>query len=247
MFRLMRGAMALDDAVFTDMKVTADPFKRGLMILLVVGLLVGLVDAAVDFYQRVVLSPPPGSVTLADLERSFEDGFEQFQQFMPLPPATQDWVRAYARAGMQIAVDIANLDTALPWPTREGLKALGAFVSRPFAWLSLVMLYGVLVHIGARLFLQGRGTIQQMLGCTSLAAMPLVLNVLGPVPYLGPLAAFVAFWWSYAIYVQGTAAAQEFGAGKAALAVLLPVLIFVFIVLLIVALVGAFSALTGWA
>lgn len=245
MFRLMRGALALDDTVFTDMKISADPFKRGLVVLLAVGLLVGLVKAAVDLYQEVVLSPPR-SATLEELERGFEEGFEQFQQFIPLPPETQDMIRGYARAGMQIGVEIANLEPILPPPTGETLRALGHFVSRPFAWLSFVMLYGVLVHIGSRLFLRGRGTIQQMLGCTSLAAVPLVLNVFGPVPYLGPLLAFVAFWWSYAVYVQGTATAQEIGAGKAAVAVLLPVLVFVFVALLAAAVVGAVGALAGW-
>ncbi len=245
MFRLMRGALALDQAVFTDMKISADPFKRGFMVLLIVGLLVGLVDAAVDLYWRIMFSPP-APVTLEEMERGFEKGFSQFQQFMPLEQEIQDMVREYAQAGMQIGVDIANLPTALAWPAGEAFEALGDFVSRPFAWLSFVMLYGVLVHIASRLFLSGRGTIQQMLGCTSLAAMPLVLNVLGPVPYLGPLIAFMAFWWSYAVYVQGTAVAQEFGAGKAALAVLLPVLVLVFIALLIAAIGGAATTLAGW-
>jgi len=113
------------------------------------------------------------------------------------------------------------------------------------------MFYGLLVLVFAKL-MGGRATIQQMLGTTSLVAVPHLLDLFAFIPCLGSLLGLVAFLWGLVIYVKGTAVANEFGLGKAVLAVLLPVIIVFLLVMALIliviyglSLIYAFFALPG--
>ena len=112
-----------------------------------------------------------------------------------------------------------GLDAAIAY-----FEAVGQFVSYPFGWMSTWMLYGLLVLVAAKI-LGGRATVQQMLGCTALAAVPFILGIFGFIPQLGYWPGLIAFLWGLVIYVMGTAVANEFGIGKAILAVILPILV----------------------
>jgi hypothetical protein len=101
---------------------------------------------------------------------------------------------------------------------------MGGVVSYPFGWLATYILYGLLVLVAAKI-LGGSATVQQMLGCTALAAVPFILGVFGLIPQLGYWPGAIAFLWGLVIYVMGTTVANEFGIGQAILAVILPILV----------------------
>ena len=87
-------------------------------------------------------------------------------------------------------------------------------------WLT----WGVLTLIFARL-LGGTATIAQMLATSSLVVAPHVLEAFSFVPCGGALLQLLAFFWGLAAYVKGTALANRIGVGRAALAVLGPLLV----------------------
>jgi hypothetical protein len=129
----------------------------------------------------------------------------------------------------------------------------GVWLSTPLVWLGAWAWYALWVMLFAKL-LGGGATLERMLSATSLFVVPHVLNLLtgllalmGRIPVagacfggLGALIGLVAGLWGVAIYVKATAAANEFGAGKATLATILPALLF-----LLLAIVVAIAVVIG--
>lgn len=245
--RLCRGALLLDTQTFVDLKASADVFKRGFILVLVVGLIVGMIVAAADLYEAVTV--PPLRERMWEAERGMEEGFEAMRQFVPVDPEMMEMIRQYARAGMGIGFRIAAIPTRLPKPVGGIFKALGTLVSTPFRWLSLLMFYGLLVEVFAKL-LGGRGTIQEMLGLSCLAAAPHLADPLRILVGLAPLGGgcltslvgLAIFVWGAIIYVKAISVAQEFDIGRAILAFLLPILTAIFLLLVLVVVVVALIA-----
>ena len=174
-----------------------------------------------------------------------------------LPPDVRDQLLSQIRQGFQtgqaIAARIEALPTILPRPVGRGLEALGKWLSRPFggavfplsvATLGTWLGYGIWVTLMAKL-LGGRADLPGFFGTTSLFAGPHLLNILGPVPILGPLAGFIAFVWGIGIYVKATAVSHELSTERALLAVLLPILILAVILIVVVFGVATFVAISA--
>ncbi|MFQ6058270.1 MAG: YIP1 family protein [Anaerolineae bacterium] len=241
---ICRGGLLLEDQAFFKLKASTDVFTRGLLIIAAVGLIVGLVTSAISFVQEV--TGPPPEVAMQEARRGIEQGIRMAESFgAPIDPEIRELIKTYMDAGFKIAarvVRVAEATTPLPGPIGDLFEAVGRFVSYPFGWISTWMFYGLLVLLFAKL-MGGRATIQQMLGTTSLVAVPHLLDLFGFIPCLGFLLGVVAFFWGLAIYVKGTAVANDFGLGKATLAVLLPVIIvFLLTVALIVAIIVMVAA-----
>ena len=239
-----RGAITLDIPTLVRFRDTKDTFRRGLIILVLVGLILGAVEFAVVFIGGV-FGPPPGA-ELAEARQNLD----QILRFMPpeAAQAVEGQILSIFESVIEIGQGIAALPTPLPRPVGNLFEALGAWLSQPLAMLGAFLAYGIWVMLAAKL-LGGTGRLQEFLGTAALSSAPYLLLVLGWVPCLGSVLGLVAWVWSIVIWVGATAvahgwadpvAAGEGGEaqyrvnwGRAILAVILPVLALVVLVIVV--------------
>jgi hypothetical protein len=256
---LARGVLTFDDATFAAHLASRDALKRGLLLMVIVALLAGLFpffSAVASSFRRVELNA---------LESQVERQIEQSLQFNPVwqNPEFQRTFREYFQMGFAIVKDISQLKpnvSFLPSWLDRLLRAFGEWLSLPFAWLGAWAWYALWVALFAKL-LGGRATLERMLAATSLFVVPHVLDLVGGLlslfnnvavagacfGLLNTVIGLAAWAWGVAIYVKATAAANEFGLGKATLATLLPALLAALLALLLVlvAVIGIVVAASG--
>ena len=101
------------------------------------------------------------------------------------------------------ALDLASNNTSLlagsaarlpPW-LAASLSSLGLWINVPLRWLSLWLVYGTAVAGVARL-MGAKNQLQTFFAATSLAAVPLVLTGLAPLPLVGPVAVVGGALWA---------------------------------------------------
>jgi len=149
-----------------------------------------------------------------------------------------DNVDAGFRIGLRVS-EVVQQTTPLGRTFSSLFEAIGRFASYPFRWISTWMWYTLAVLVFARL-LGGTATIQEMLGTTSLVAVPHLLDLFGFIPFLGGLLGIVAFFWGLVVYVKATAVANRFSMEKGLVAVLLPAIVLMLLVAMFV------TILIGW-
>ncbi|MBC7263881.1 MAG: YIP1 family protein [Chloroflexi bacterium] len=243
LFTITKSVITLRDDAYHSLKASADVFQRGLVILIVVGLVVGAVSGTVTFITRLTQST---AADIAEIENFMTMYMRMFAEEMtPEEQALfENFVEDYIRMIIEIIRKIEAIPTPLPRPIPYLLEALGVFLSTPFGMMSAWLTYGLLVLIFARL-LGGRSTVQQMLGLTALAWVPGLLNALGFIPCLGLIIGLVALVWGFVIYVKATAIANDMDMGKALVAVLAPVLTVLLLVILLFAVIFVLVLVTS--
>jgi hypothetical protein len=246
-WRMVGHSLLLRTSSFVIWRDRPDIFGRGLLLLVIVSLLVGVVSAATGLV-RESQAPSPGSA-LEQARAGFRQSMEQARGTMGIPPEAEKQIEEYFEAGMSMALAIAELPVRIPQPTGHILEAIGHFLSTPFNWLGGWMFYTLLVAIAAHL-VGGEGSVQQILGLTALHAAPHLLGIIPPllglIPVAGPtLEVFtgvvvgIGTWiWSALIYIAATAVASRFDWARGLLAMLAPVLL-----LTVLALVGGIAGL----
>jgi len=254
----VRGAITLDIPTLVRFRDTQDVFRRGIIILILVGLVLGAVEFAVVFVGSFI--GPSAEAQLAEMRQNFD----QQLQFMP-PEAAQAFEQQFLsnfEVGIEIAQEIVALPTPLPKVVGTLFEALGAWVSQPLVMLGGFLAYGIWVMLAAKL-LGGSGRLQEFLGVAALSSVPYLLLVLKWVPCLGGVLGLVAWVWSIVIWVAAAAVASGWAApvvtaegdverydvnwGKAILAVILPVLVLLVlaVVILVISLLVALVASLG--
>lgn len=240
-WRMVGHSLLLRTSSFVVWRDRPDVFGRGLLLLVIVSLVVGLANAATGLV-RELQAPSPGTA-LEQMRAGFRQGMEQARATTDIPPEVERQIETYFEAGLGIGQAIAVLPVRISQPTGHILQAIGRFFSTPFDWLGGWMLYTLLVTIAAHL-MGGNGSVQQMLGLTALHAAPRLLGIIPPllglIPVAGPTlevftgaAVGIGTWiWGILIYIAATAVASEFDWARGILAVLAPVL-FVTILLLV--------------
>lgn len=228
MVQLARGALFLDTSAFVGQREARDAFKKGVILIVVVTLLAG----SLPFLVSAVKGFLPGR--LAAEQQNVQKQVRQILKVFPFEfdPETERMIVGSIEAGIDMGFKIAALPTPLPQPIGHFLQALGRWLTSPLARLGGWMSYAFVVLLVAKL-LGGRATLAQMLGCTSLYVVPHLLSILSFVPCLGAVLGLVAFVWGVAVYVKGTAIANELSMGRAVLAVALPVVVVALLVLLV--------------
>ena len=239
----VRGALTLDTQTFTAVRDQRDAFFRGFLLILLISLIAGLPFLAIN--TAAGIRGEFSDREMADVTADIERGLRQALPFMQgIPEDVREEILAQVRQGfamgMGVGKQIADLPTFLPKPISAFLEAFGAWASRPFAdsgfplagaalgtWLG----YGIWVMLAAKL-LGGQSNMARFFGTTSLFALPHLLKLLAPIPYLGGVLGFVAFIWGAVIYVKATAISHELTAERALLAVLLPLLALIILLLL---------------
>ena len=230
MWHVARAALFLEDEILIRFRGRRDVFLRGLLVLVVVSLAVGLVGAVTDLAGELVQLP------LETQERKFEEGVAEGLANIPgISPEVEESLGVavdYARAAFGMGIRVAQLPTPLPYPMGSLLRALAQVLSAPLNRIAGWMLYAMIVLVVAKA-MGGRGTVQEMLGCTALYAVPHFLNVLGFIRCVGGILWLVSVAWGAIIYVKAVAIAHEFDTGRALVAVVLPVLVLLFLALLV--------------
>jgi len=217
--RLIRDILLLKDEAFGEFKASPRVFERGLLIVIVVALLVGVVNSAaglISDLRQLSVEPQRQRVKQEAIE-----GFERGAASARLSPELADIIKTYMEAGIDIGFDIAALPTPLARPVGTILQKVGAALSFPFPYLSGWLLYTLLVLLAAKI-LGGQASVQKMLGCTALYSIPYILNVLGPIRWLGGLAGIVAFIWGVLIFIKAAAVANNITTERGFLATILP-------------------------
>lgn len=232
------SALLLEDEAFVKLRDAENSFARGLMTIVTISLIVGLVLSLVSFIGAVGTTP---AEEMAQVQQGMEQALETMRQFGAFgggPEAEAFW-RIFMQnfqAGIEMGRDIGDVvvrTTPAPQPVVNFFEALGQWLSYPFGWISTWMFYGLVTLVFAKL-LGGTATIREMLGTTSLVAVPHLLDAFGFIPFVGFLVGIVTFFWGLAIYVKGTAIANRFTLGRGLVAVLAPfILLFALIALVI--------------
>ncbi|MBM3134447.1 MAG: YIP1 family protein [Chloroflexi bacterium] len=226
-FRLWKGALTFDTPTFTALSESGDAFRKGFMVLLLVGLLVGLVNGGVQLAQTLSYGSATGEMqaVLGQIEQGMQQGFSIARQYgAEIDPQVEAMISENLKYGFKIAEDAAKVPTPLPWPWGSIFEFLGSTASVPFAWLSSLVLYGIFVHIFARA-LGGQASVGQFFGSIALARAPHLISVLHFIPCVGPLLGVLAAIWGFLIYIKATAVSQRFGYGRALVAFLLPLIV----------------------
>jgi len=255
LLRTARGALLLDEETFVKFKTSHNVFARGVLLIVVVSLIVGLVGSVVQLVGG--LTALPFSVQRQSIEQEISRAFRSMPgmdvDMEMLEEIILDWtsigleleeiILDWTSIGLDIAESINQLPTPLPRPAGNILRAIGSTVSAPLLRLSGWMFFTLIVFGVAKL-MGGRATVQEMLGTTALYIIPHIAGILNPITCLRTLAWVVATVWGIVIYVRATAVANEIDNGRAALAVFLPVLVPVFL-LMVIFTIGVLVALTG--
>ena len=147
------------------------------------------------------------------------------------------------------ALDLASNNTSLlagsaarlpPW-LAASLSSLGLWINVPLRWLSLWLVYGTAVAGVARL-MGAKNQLQTFFAATSLAAVPLVLTGLAPLPLVGPVAVVGGALGAGGVYCLAVRFVTRLDWVRLLLALLLPG-----VVVVALSLIGFLAVLAGFA
>ncbi|WP_129633288.1 Yip1 family protein [Candidatus Oscillochloris fontis] len=216
MMDTFNGALTLNQNLLRGMRESPDVVRRGLMLVLLVGLLVGTVQAI-----STSISNANTSGIVAQVELALDESIEQ--QALSATTEEQRVVIGILRENKPAILDlvqtIINLPTPTPRPVGLLFHALGMIVSTPLSYLGSLLLAVVFAHIGAQQ-LGGTGNIRQMLGMGALSVAPHALDALSFIPVFGATLSLIAWAWGLVILIMATSVAHRLDSGKATIAVL---------------------------
>lgn len=215
MIELFNAALTVNQNVMRGLRESPDVVRRGLMVVLFVGLLVGAVRGASD------------AITSASPQRSIDAVRAQVgelkSQLLDNPnadPQLIQFINANEEAFYALLEDVMGLPAPLPRTVQVGFQWLASVVATPLSYLAGLLVAVVFTHIAARQ-LGGQGSIQQMLGLGALSVAPHALDALAFIPGIGPTLGLIAWAWGLVILVVATMIAHKLDSGRAAIAVLL--------------------------
>ena len=176
LFQTAWGAFFLREEIYAGMRDDAQRIKRALILVVVVGLLVG-VAGGIGRLAEWAFSPPMDkmqAIVLGHLQ-----AMPWYAEISGDPKAVEMFQQYYG-LGWQIAKAMA------PSPS-----VLLGIITTPLSFLFVWLVYGLVVHVSARI-LGGRGNVGQTLACIALAVAPQLLNVITVLPFA--TAAGVGTW-----------------------------------------------------
>ncbi|NJP04633.1 MAG: YIP1 family protein [Chloroflexaceae bacterium] len=247
MMETFNGALLLRERVFEQLRGSPQVVRRGMMIVLLVGIIVGAVDgihilvAALNINQTIEQQRGVLESFLDDFEQQIEqeavdeDTTQQQQQSLLVSRQIVTIGRQNLDPYIAMVRDLSTLPGFLPRPVGALAYALGALVSTPLAYLAALLTAVVFTHIAAGWF-GGQGNIQQMIGVGALSVAPHLLdalaNAFGFIESLSGLIGAIAWVWGLFIFILATSVVHRIDTGRAALAVFLFPLIGFFLAIL---------------
>lgn len=168
-----------------------------------------------------------------------------------LPPAQavfQELVQAWRQLNLEPAVGKAWLQEAWGWLTLvtgygSGWFRLLALLTVPLGLLIQWVFAGLVSH-GVALALDGRGSLNQMLGASALMVAPQVLRLVHIVPFT-TVSNLLLTTWALLVLYRAVAVAHELPWQRAVVAALAPVIAVIFLAGVAGTLLGLFLILGG--
>jgi hypothetical protein len=220
--RLGWNALLFKEDAYEEMRAAASPVVKGLILIIVVGLIIalfGLVGTALE----IASTPNPGQI---------RDIVERSISQMPFWDEIEREDPGALRRFQQIFDRVWNIiETATP---SIGVAALG-IIGVPLALVIRWLIYGLVAYVFAR-WLGGTGSLSETLGVLALAVAPQVLNVLTLLPFV-QMGSLVNVWGVLCAYF-GLKVAHKLPWGRAVWATLLP-FILAFALLFLLACLGS--------
>ncbi len=216
MMDTFNGALTLNQDLLRGMRESPDVMRRGLTLVLLVGLLVGTVQA---------ISMSINNANTASIVTTVEMALDESIQQQALGATTEEQrlvigiLRENKEAIVNLVQEIIELPTLAPRPVGLLFQALGMIVSTPLSYLGTLLLAVVFTHLAAHQ-LGGTGNIQQMVGMGALSVAPHALDALNFIPVFGSTLGMIAWAWGLVILIMATSVAHRLDSGKATIAVL---------------------------
>jgi hypothetical protein len=222
MMELFNGALTLNQNMMRGLREAPDAVRRGFLLVLFVGLLVG----AATGISGLIQSRTPEQV-VTTIRAEFDRQMDQLVLNSDDPGIQQltRVVNENKEPFFQLLTDMLSLPTPLPRPFGLVFQLLASIVSTPLSYLGGMLFAVVFAHIAARQF-GGQGQIQQMVALGSLSVAPHALDALAFIPAIGSTLGFIAWVWGLVILVIATSVAHRLDSLRATLAVLLFPLLF---------------------
>ncbi|MCO6452459.1 MAG: YIP1 family protein [Caldilineales bacterium] len=235
---LTRDTLTLKPDPYLRMVSGKPSLRRALIVVAIVGLLIGAVQAVVGLPSLVVGNP----FNAEDFVSQMEQSFNQIAPFMGDDPNAQQFMDIYRGSLENFAPfieQVTNVRTPLPKFIDRLFMWVGEWLSTPFALLARWLGISIWIMLFARL-LGGRGGLLAYLSVSALSTIPHLLGALGFIPCVGWLLALIGSIWGLIIQVKAVEVSHDLSQGRAIAAVLLP---YILIVVLIGLLAGIGIAL----
>jgi hypothetical protein len=216
--RLGWNALLLKEEAYEEMRETANPVVKGLVLIVVIGLVIALPNLVGTGLELA---------SIPDM-REIQDTVYRYLVQMPwykevsrdAPNFSQEFRRSYD-LGWQIFPRVFGA----PDLGRAGVGIIGTPLSLVIRWV----VYGLLAYAAARL-LGGSGDLSETLGVLALAVAPQALRALTLLPFL-ELGGLVRVWGVLCAYL-GLKTAHRLSWGRAVWATLLPYILLLAIMIL---------------
>lgn len=168
--RMVWNALFLQHDAYEEMRQDNNPFVEGLFILVVLGVVLGLVGVVGATLQWA------SSPNLNELQAVILSNLQHMQWWELAQQSSPEFVPMFQQFWDGIWQVIAGVA-----PTPAG--SLAGIITRPLGLIVNWLVFGLLAYVIARL-LGGKGTLNQTLGTTALAAAPQLLNLFGALPFV---------------------------------------------------------------
>jgi len=227
-FGLLWNALFLDSQAYATMRDNESPVKKGLIILIILGLalaVAGIIGTTLEWAS----SPSLAAIQDTIYEKYLQAPWWQFIEREPqaLEMFNQIWDQIWQVMGFLIPTPASSLAGIV-------FKPLGLIIS----WL----IFGLLVHLFARM-LGGTAKLGQTLGATSLAAAPQLIALLTVIPFF--VVAGITTWTLLCRYMA-VRVTHEMSWARTMWSVLLPPIIMGILLFILAGIMGAsFGALVA--
>ena len=183
-FSLLWNALFLEDQAYSTMSENKSPVRKGLVILIILGLALALAGF-IGTTLKWASSPSLDAIRDTVYEINQQAPWWHFLEEDPgsMQRFKQIWDQIWQFVGYLV-----------PTPT----SSLTGFIVRPLGLIISWLIFGVLVHLFARL-LGGTAVLGQTLGATSLAAAPQLLSLLTALPFV--VVAGIGTWTLFCRYM----------------------------------------------
>jgi len=221
LIKTLWGTLILNDTAYRDWRDRPNLFWRGILLVVVVSLIAGLVTFGINLVAQV--RPVDPERVRVEMKQAFDQALNYNPGWQQADPEVQQMVEENMQAVGDMVIDIMKIQSPLPRGIAGFFEALGTYLTAGLGALAGWLAYGALVLVAVNL-LGGSAKLSDFLGMVSLYAIPGLIGLLGWVPCVGGILAFIGFVWGVVMYVKATSVGSGLDTGKSVLAVILPAL-----------------------
>lgn len=203
-----RDAILFKSQVYEEFISSQRPFLKGLVFLLILGLLVGILMGIGDVIEYTFMPD------LNMVKQTVAENLKTAPWYLGIPPEGREAMWQQYELGWKIFPAIFA-----PSPG----KALAGVLATPLFWILQWLIYGAVAWVFARL-LGGTAGLGVTLGALALGFAPGVFKLLELIPYAQATGILLGVWGFVCCY-YAIKISHNFGAGKAFLVTLLPYLL----------------------